>query len=574
MNEKTALHTTVLPWRRLLVLGCMFLALVGMSARAFYLQVLEGDFYQQKGERQQVKEVIIPAHRGMLLDRNGIPLAISAPVNAVCVNPREFHATGTQLKQLARYLGQSPTTIKSKIERHQNRVFLYLKRQLAPSLADKVDALGIKGVFLQNEFRRYYPAGEVTAHLLGFTDIDQRGQEGLEKWFDARLHGVPGIKKVLRDRRARIIEDIELIRPARPGKDIRLSLDARLQYWAYRVLKQAVREHKAKGGSVVMLDARTGEVLALANQPAFNPNARGSLRPERFRNRAVVDVFEPGSTVKPIAMACALQAGVARPGMVIDTRPGHIKVGRHWVRDHKNEGPLDLAGILHKSSNVGIAKVTLQMTPATFSSCLRRFGFGQAAGVDFPGEAKGVLTDYRGWGQFEQATLAFGYGLSVSALQLAKAYTVFADDGRLHSISLVPRALDKEPGRAIPVATARLVRTMLEGVVSDEGTARRAQVPGYRVAGKTGTVRKAIPGGYAKDRYLSLFVGMAPASAPRLILAVIIDEPQGKRYYGGQVAAPAFSRIMGAALRLMGVAPDYFPAAETILVRRSNGDLG
>ncbi len=574
MIEQTTPHTVVASWRRMLVLGCVLLAFAGMSVRAFYLQVLEGDFYQQKGERQQVKEVIIPAHRGMLLDRNGIPLAISAPVNAVCVNPREFHATSTQIKQLAKYLGQSPKKINSKIARHRNRIFLYLKRQMAPSLAEKIDALGIKGLFLQNEFRRYYPAGEVTAHLLGFTDIDQRGQEGLEKWFDARLHGAPGIKKVLRDRRARIIEDIELVRPPRPGKDVRLSLDARLQYWAYRALKQAVKSHKARGGSAVMLDARTGEVLALANQPAFNPNARGSLRPERFRNRAIVDVFEPGSTMKPIAMACALKAGVVHPGLVVDTRPGRLKVGRHWVRDHRNEGPLDLAGILHKSSNVGITKVTLRLTPQRFFSCLQGFGIGQAVGVDFPGEARGVLTDYRGWGAFEQATLAFGYGLSVSALQLARAYTVFADEGRLHSVSLTPRMVDEQSMRVIPAATARLVRTMLEGVVSKEGTARRAKIPGYRVAGKTGTVRKAIPGGYSKDRYLSLFVGMAPASAPRLVLVVIIDEPQGKHYYGGEVAAPAFSHIMGAALRLMGIAPDRVPEESPLFVRHGDGEMG
>ncbi len=574
MNEIASPTPAVSPWRRFAVISCIVLSFVGLSVRAFYLQVLAGDFYQEKGKRQQVREVKIPAHRGMLLDRNGTPLAISAPVHAVCVNPREFQASPGQIRQLAKYLGQSSKKLEKNIQRHRNRGFLYLKRQLAPSIAEKIDALDIKGVFLQSEFRRYYPAGEVTAHLLGFTDIDQRGQEGLEKWFDPQLQGIPGLKRVLRDRRARIIEDIDLIRPPRPGKDIRLSLDARLQYWAYRVLKQTVKFHHAKGGSVVMLDARTGEVLALANQPEFNPNVRGSLRPARFRNRAIVDVFEPGSTMKPVAIACALKARVVRPGFRVDTSPGHIRVGRHWVRDHKNEGPLDLAGILHKSSNVGITKVTLRLTPKDFSSCLQGFGFGRMANVDFPGEAKGVLTDYRGWGQFEQATLAFGYGLSVSALQLARAYTVFADRGRLHSVSLTPRVVDDKVSAVMPATIANLVRTMLEGVVSEAGTARRAQIPGYRVAGKTGTVRKAIPGGYAKDRYLSLFVGMAPASAPRLVLAVIIDEPQGKRYYGGEVAAPAFARIMGAALRLMGIAPDRPAAEDTILVRRGDGEMG
>ena len=560
------------PWRRHLLLGAFGLVLTGLLVRAFYVQVWARDFYRRHGDRQQIRTAILPAHRGRLLDRAGMPLAVSAPVQAVCINPRRFHPDEAQLRQLAKLLGKSSRALRRQIERHRQRAFLYLARQLPPARAEAIDSLGLDGLFLRREFRRYYPTAEVTAHLLGFTDIDQHGQEGLERRFEAQLASVPGKIRVIRDRRGRTIEAVEAIRPPRPGHDIRLSIDRRLQYWAYLELKRAVAEHDARGGMLVLLNAHTGEVLALANQPTFNPNARAKAFKGAFRNRAVVDTFEPGSILKPLSMACALREGVVRSATLINTRPGWLRVGRHLVRDHRNYGVLTLEGILKKSSNIGITQVALRLSPHRFTRCLADFGLGSRAGIEFPGEATGKLPAPQGLGKFEQATLAFGYGLALSTLQLARAYTVFADDGMLHSVTLLPRAQDDKARRVLPARIARQVRSMMEGVVSREGTAWRAKVPGYRVAGKTGTVKLAIPGGYARDRYRALFVGMAPASDPQLVLAVVIEEPRGKEYYGGQVAAPVFSRVMGFALRLLGVPPDDLPAgSKAVWVQRASG---
>ncbi len=562
-------------WRRWFLVMVFALMLLGLLVRAFYIQVWASDFLQRRGDRQQIRVMNLPAHRGRLLDREGAPLAISAPVQAVCINPRHFTASEGQLRRLAKLLDKSSRSLKRQIESHRNRAFLYLKRQVPPSVTDKIAELDLDGLFFRHEFRRYYPTAEVTAHLLGFTDIDQHGQEGLERRFEAQLLGVPGKVRVIQDRRGRVIEQIETVQPPRPGHDVHLSIDRRLQYWAYLELKRAVSRHQAKGGMLVLLDAHTGEVLALANQPTFNPNMRphGS-RTGAFRNRAIVDIFEPGSTLKPITMACALRSKEVPGNMVVDTHPGWLRVGRYRVRDHRDYGVLDLAGILRRSSNVGITQVALKMPARTFSTCLRDFGIAQVTGVDFPGEAKGGLDSPAGWGRFEQAALAFGYGLTVSALQLARAYTVFADDGMLHSVTLLPRNHDENEVRVLPGVIARQVRKMMEGVVSRKGTAWQARVPGYRVAGKTGTVKVAVAGGYAKHRYRALFVGMAPASAPRLVMAVVIEEPRGKVYYGGQVAAPVFSRVMGLALRLLGVPPDDLPEHEPTVLVKVDGGLG
>jgi len=549
--------------------------LLGLAGRAFYIQVWASDFLQQRGDRQQIRVITLPAHRGRLLDREGEPLAISAPVYAVCINPRHFKADERQLRHLARLLKKSPARLRRQIEAHRQRSFLYLKRQVPPALTEKVAQLDLEGVFFKREFRRFYPSAEVTAHLLGFTDIDQHGQEGLERRFEAQLLGVPGKVRVIQDRRGRVIEQIETVQPPRPGHDIRLSIDHRLQYLAYLELKRTVARYAAKGGMLVLLDAHSGEVLALANQPTFNPNLRhhGS-KAALIRNRAVVDSFEPGSTMKPISMACALNSGKIRDDLVVDTRPGWMRVGRNRVRDHRNYGILDLAGILKHSSNVGITKVALTMAPQTFADCLRAFGVGHYTGIDFPGEVVGMLQPPQGWGRFEQATLAFGYGLSVSALQLARAYSVFADDGVLHSVTLLPRNHDDRAKRILASSLARNIRRMMEGVTGPQGTAPKARIPGYRVAGKTGTAKVAVAGGYAKHRFRALFVGMAPASAPRLVMAVVIDEPQGKAYYGGQVAAPVFSRVMGLALRLLGVPPDDLPAHPPAVLVKVDGGLG
>lgn len=565
----------IAPWRRVLVLAGFGLGLAGLLVRACYVQIWQRDFYQRRAERQQIRVATLPAHRGQLLDRGGVPLAISAPVESVCINPRRFQASAEQLRALARGLGMSERNLASRIRSNHHRAFLYLKRHLPPAEAERIAQLEIEALFLKPEFKRYYPAAEVTSHLLGFTDIDQHGQEGLEKQFETQLQGVPGRMRVVQDRRGRIIEAIEAVQEAQPGHDVRLSIDRRLQYWGYLELKRAVTEHRAKGGMLVLVDAHTGEVLALANQPAFNPNLRRSLSEGHFRNRAVVDSFEPGSTLKPFTLVCALRERAVGADFKLDTNPGWLRVGRHLVRDHHNYGVLDLAGILHKSSNIGITQVALRMSPQTFAACLEDFGFGRPVGIEFPGEAQGVLTEPSGWGKFEQATIAFGYGLSVSTSQLARAYTALADGGVLHSLTLLPRDRDDKAKRVMPPAVASQVLKMLEGVVSQHGTALKAQVAGYRVAGKTGTARIAVPGGYADDRYRALFVGLAPVSAPRLVLAVVIEEPAGEQYYGGEVAAPVFARVMGMALRLLGVPPDTVPEARhPTLVMKPDGSQG
>ncbi|GAB6067067.1 penicillin-binding protein 2 [Methylothermus subterraneus] len=545
-----------------MVLTGFGLGLVGLMVRAFYVQVWQREFYQRRADRQQIRVVSLPAHRGQLLDREGVPLAVSAKVESVCVDPRKFRASPEQLRALARLLRTSERNLAARISARRDRAFLYLKRHLPPAEAEEIAKLEIEGLFLKPEFKRYYPSAEVTSQLLGFTDIDQRGQEGLEKQFESQLRGIPGRMRVMQDRRGRIIEAIEALQEVRPGRDVVLSIDRRLQYFGYLELKHAVAAHRAKGGMLALADARTGEILALANQPAFNPNRRRSLKSGHFRNRAVVDSFEPGSTLKPLALACALRERAVAADFRLDTHPGWLRVGRHIVRDHQDYGVLDLAGILHKSSNVGITQVALRMPPQAFAACLKEFGLAQPTGIEFPSEARGVLPDPSGWGKFEQATVAFGYGISVSAVQLVRAYTALADGGVLHSLTLLPRDHDPHARTILPPAVAKTVLQMLEGVVSRQGTAVKAQVAGYRVAGKTGTAKIAVPGGYADDRYRSLFLGIAPASRPRLVLLVVIEEPQGGQYYGGEVAAPVFARVMEMALKLLGVPPDAVPETD------------
>jgi cell division protein FtsI (penicillin-binding protein 3) len=433
---------------------------------------------------------------------------------------------------------------------------VYLKRHVAPQLAGKVEQAGIPGVYLQREYRRYYPLGEVAAHVVGFTDVDDAGQEGMELTFDERLRGISGARRVLRDRLGRIVEEVESIRSPKAGGDLVLSLDRRIQYLAYRALLGAVKRNRARGGSVVVMEARTGEVLAMVNQPAYNPNNRAQRVSSRYRNRAVTDVFEPGSTIKPFTIAAALESGRFDVGSKVDTRPGRFTIGKYTVRDPRNYGVIDLATVIQKSSNVGAARVALALEPRELWQVFTRVGFGSGTGSGFPGEAQGVLKHYFDWGEIHRATLAYGYGLSVSALQLAQAYTVLANDGRFVRTSF--QRID-QPVAGIPVmasATARSMRKMLESVVGPGGTASRARVAGYRVGGKTGTVRKSVSGGYAEDRYHAVFAGMAPITQPRLVVVVVIDEPGGKEYYGGQVAAPVYAEIMARTMRVLGVPPD------------------
>lgn len=544
------------PARRWLLMGLFALGMGALLWRAADLQLMRNVFLQDHGDARSLRVVEIPAHRGMVTDRYGEPLAVSTPVHAVWATPRQLLAGEGRLPELAKLLNMDVRELKTLLEDRVGREFVYLRRHLDPGLAQRVAALGLPGVSLGREYRRYYPASEVTAHILGFTNVDDIGQEGIELAFDKWLRGTPGAKRVLKDRLGRIVENVESIRPSSPGQDLVLSIDRRVQYLAYRELKAAVQRNAARGGSIVMLDAKSGEVLAMVSQPSYNPNNRGGLKRDYFRNRAVTDVFEPGSAIKPFTIASAIETGKYTPATVVDTRPGYISVGGHTIRDLQNYGVIDVATVIKKSSNVGASKIALSLDPKGLWVMLTNVGFGQITDSGFPGEASGHLDDYRSWPEVEHATLAFGYGLSVTALQLAQAYTVLAADGLLYAVTL-QKLQDKPQGqRVMKESTAAAVRSMLEAVVHEGGTGQLAQITGYRVAGKTGTVHKSIAGGYAEDRYVSVFAGMAPATRPRLVMVVVIDEPRGHQHFGGQVAAPVFSKVMGGAMRLMNIAPD------------------
>ncbi len=549
-------HEAGFPGRRRLVKVLLLVITGGLLWRAVDLQHTDKDFLIGQGDARHLRVEVISAHRGKILDRNGEPLAISTPVDSVWANPRELAAKPRRWRELATLLGLDLGQLERLLAQRGEREFVYLKRQVAPGLASKVEQAGVPGVYLQREYRRYYPLGEVAAHVVGFTNVDDVGQEGMELAFDERLRGVAGANRVLRDRLGRIVEEVESIRLPKAGGDLVLSLDRRIQYLAYRALLRAVKRNRARGGSVVVLAARTGEVLAMVNQPAYNPNNNSDRVSSRYRNRAVTDVFEPGSTIKPFTIAAALESGRFTAASTVDTRPGNLKIGKYTVRDPRDYGVIDLSTVIRKSSNVGAARVALALEPRELWQTLNRVGFGTGTGSGFPGEAQGVLTHYFDWGEVHRAALSFGYGLSVTALQLAQAYAVLANDGRYVRISF--ERVD-QPVEGVPVmgrATTQTLRKMLESVVGPEGTAKRAQVVGYRVGGKTGTVRKAVSGGYAEDRYRAVFAGMAPITRPRLVVVVVIDEPGGKEYYGGQVAAPVYAEIMTRAMRVLGVPPD------------------
>jgi cell division protein FtsI (penicillin-binding protein 3) len=542
-------------WRsRLLLVGLLaWLAVLGM--RAFYLQGLHYDFLQRKGESRYSRAIEISATRGMIVDRNNEPLAISTPVESVAASPADIEITPEQTLKLARLLGMEGSEVRKRLA-DPKREFTYLKRQLPPEEAEKVVALGIPGVFLQREYRRYYPAGEVTAHIIGFTGVDDNGQEALELAFDDVLTGRPGARRVIKDRLGHIVEDIESIQEPQNGKTLTLAIDAKLQYLAYRELKKAVVEHRAKAGGLVVLDAVTGEVLALANLPSYNPNNRIQFDPQRTRNRVVTDLFEPGSTLKPFTAAAALEAGTVNPESVIQTAPGHLTIGKRTIHDAHPQGALTVAQVIQKSSNIGAAKIALALPPETLWSLFHRVGFGTPPRSEFPGEVSGRLREYASWRPIEQATMSYGHGISVSLLQLARAYSIFATDGELKPVTLIKREAPAGGAPVISAGTARAVRRMLEMAVQPGGTAPRAQIVGYRVAGKTGTARKIEGKGYASNRYIASFVGFAPVSSPRLIVAVMLDEPSAGQYYGGAVAAPVFSRVTAEALRLLAVPPD------------------
>ena len=557
---KTANRTPKYTMRRYTVLVIFTMAVLGLVYRALDMQVLNQAFFQKQGDARHLRVVEVPAHRGDIVDRNGEPLAISTPVDTVWANPSELIVDKTRLPALATLLSMDAARLSQRLQHNAHREFMYIRRHVSPSLGEKVMALGLSGVYLRRDYKRYYPTGEVSAHLLGFTNVDDMGQEGLELAYNDYLTGVSGSKRIIRDRLGRAVDDIERLKPAEPGRLVQLSLDRRLQYMAYRALKAAVKEHHAIAGSAVLLDAHNGEVLAMVNQPSFNPNDRSQLKPGVYRNRAVVDVFEPGSTMKPFTMAAALETGRWHPQDNVHTEPGYYQVQGHEIKDMHNYGKLSLGGIIVKSSNVGISKVALSMEPEQQLGMYNKLGFGTDTGSGFPGERGGNMR-LGHVSEFERATMAFGYSMSVTNLQLARAYGALAADGVLHPVTYLKRDEKSIGVRVMAAKTARQVRKMMEQVVSRKGTAVKAKIANYRIAGKTGTVHKFIAGGYAHDRYLAIFAGIAPATHPRLVMVVMLDEPRRGGHFGGQVAAPVFAKVMSSALRLMNIPPDNLQLA-------------
>jgi cell division protein FtsI (penicillin-binding protein 3) len=549
-------------WRSAVMLGLVCLGAAGLAARAVELQLLEHGFLAKQGDDRSMRVVKIAAHRGAITDRSGEPLALSTPVDSVWVNPQELNDNIDQLPKLARALQEDPQVLARRITSNLDREFLYVVRHMPPEQAERIKALGIPGVNLSREYRRYYPAGEVTALVVGFTTVDDQGQEGLEQGFDQLLNGEDGSKRVIQDLYGRYVENIESIRAPRPGRDLVTSIDLRIQYLAYRDLKAAMQEYQAQAGSVIVLDVDTGEVLAMVNQPSYNPNDREQRKFDLYRNRAATDIFEPGSSIKPFIMAAALASGQYRPDSVVDTSPGFIKVGTKVFEDENNLGVVDLATILAKSSNVGTAKVALSLKPEQIYKTLTGLGFGQVTGGGYPNESAGMLSSYTHWRPIGIATLSHGYGISVTPLQLAHAYATIGAGGIRRPISF-ERVTGPVPGEQVlePRVAHELVELM-EQVVAKGGTATRAAVVGYKVSGKTGTAFKSIAGGYSTDKIMAVFAGLVPASHPRIATVVVIDEPSrdvqqgGTLAQGGTVAAPVFSSVMSGALRLMDVPPD------------------
>ena len=548
-------------WRVQLVVAALAASAVGLLGRAVYLNLNQGDFLRDEGNARHVRTVKSHAPRGVIRDRHGTALAMSTAIESIWIDPREAVRERDRWFELAAAAELDPEELARKLDERSERSFVYLRRHVEPDVAARVRALGLAGVYVEREFRRYYPEAEAAAHVVGFTNIDGEGQEGVEFAYDEVLRGISGAKQVIQDRLGRSVEDVQNVRSAQPGRDVHLTIDLRLQSLAYRALKAAVQRHEAEAGSVVVVDTRTGEIHAMVNQPSYNPNDPAKRKGPATRNRAVTDMFEPGSTVKPFAVMAALESGMFGPQTMVDTSPGYLKLGRNVVRDRRDLGELDVAGVIRLSSNVGVSRIALATPPDRLWDAYAGVGFGSASGSHAVGESSGILKRSRRFGEFERATLSYGYGLAVTALQLARAYTVFANGGE--RIDLRLEGFDANGGgtptatRVMSDATAREMLDMLEAVVdTKDGTGRRARIRGYRVAGKTGTTRKAISGGYAKRRYLSLFTGLAPVSDPRFVVAVVIDDPRGKSYYGGEVAAPVFKTVMADALRLNAIPPD------------------
>ena len=553
--ESPVLQLALQGWRSRMVGLLLMAAFLALVMRGFYLQVINNDFLQEKGESRYRRDIEVSASRGKIVDRNGDMLAVSTPMKSIWAIPGDAREMpGAQKKQLATLLDMSPKELDGKLS--SDKTFVFVKRQVPPETADRISALKLPGIHQEKEYRRFYPTGEMTAHIVGFTGVDDKGLEGVELAFQNSLLGHPGNRSVIKDRRGQIVEDVGATKPPMDGKDVRLALDSKIQYLAYSQLKAAVETNNAKAGGAIVIDARTGEILALANWPTYNPNNRQHLSGAQLRNRAITDTFEPGSVMKPFTAALALEKGKVRFDSVINCAPGRLTIGSATISDAHPHGALTVAEVIQKSSNVGTAKIALTFPPKEMWEMFDGIGFGQAPNLGFPGEVNGRLRPWKNWRPIEQATMSYGHGISVSLVQMARAYTVFARDGELIPLSLV--RLDDAPvhgARVFSAQTAREVRAMLEMAVQPEGTAPKARVVGYRVGGKTGTAYKVEGGVYAR-KYVASFVGIAPMSDPRLIVAVMIDEPSGGAHYGGDVAGPAFSQITGGALRTLGIPPD------------------
>ncbi len=546
-----------LQFRYKIVVVLMFGVLLAMWARAGYLAVMDRSFLMRQGNERSIHQEEVQASRGIIRDRQGNPLAVSTPVTSLWINPRQFGEDPDDVRELARQLALDPVDLQNKIHRARHREFMYVRRDLDPSSATTILAQGISGLYGQTEYMRYYPEGEPFAQAIGFTNIDGQGVDGIELEYNSWLQGHPGLRKVMTDLHGHLIRDVDLIRPAVPGKDLYLSLDSRAQYLLYRELAEQVHAQQAKAGAAVALNVQTGEVLAIANVPSYNPNNRSHVTMEALRDRAVVDMLEPGSTMKPFTIAAGLTSGQFTPNSMFDTSPGTFRVGNHIIHDDDNNGVIDMTHIITKSSNIGASKIALALPPNALPDMFQRFGFGHTTGSFFPGESPGRLPAPSLWKPIGIAHMSFGYGETVTVLQLARAYAALAAGGVLRPVSFLRQNQPVAGVRLIsPVVDQEIIR-MLETVVSPEGTAQQAAVPGYWVAGKTGTVHKVVNGHYSPSQYRALFVGMAPATHPRYVLAVVIDTPSKSAYYGGLVSAPVFSRAMSEILRLEDVPPDH-----------------
>lgn len=564
-------NSNTYPGRFKFVLVLIALMVAIIAWKLLDRHIINNEFLKLQGDLRSVRYIPIPAHRGMIIDRNGQYLAVSTPVISLWANPKELSQKPEQWPKLAKLLGQDIKALSEKIKKNDDREFIYLVRGLDPAKGEAILKEDFTGVYSLEEYRRFYPAGDTVSHLLGFTDIDDRGREGVELAYDSWLTGVPGKREVLKDRRGHLIKDLQIVNHAKPGKEIELSIDLRLQYLAIRELHNAMEEYGASSASLVLIDVKTGEVLALANQPTYNPNNRSQLKPEEVRNRAMLDAFEPGSTVKPFSMAAALGTGRWKPEDTVDVRGGKLKVGHYTISDVSRATILDLPGVLKKSSNIGMSKIAFDIGAEPIYEVMKKVGFGETTGLGFPGEATGSLPVHRKWGAAETATLSYGYGLSVTPMQLAHAYATLANNGVSLPLSLVKRNEMPVGTQAIDPVIAKTVLGMLQSVVEDEGGVFRARVNGYHIAGKSGTARKTIVNkGYGENHYRSFFAGIAPATNPRFAMVVVIDEPTKVGYFGGLIAAPVFSKVMSGTLRMMNITPDNLSVSDRPIAQFSN----